>query len=414
MANTTLTASIIARTALPILENELGFLAKMQRGWETEYSTNVNGYKPGASIDIRRPADFTVRDGATLSAQDVIEGKNTLTVDQQKGVDFEFTSTELTLDVAQLGERVIKPAMSSLVNTIAEDVLSQMYKGLYQYAGTPGQVINSFADWAKGPERLDEMTVPQSGRCAILSPSDHWGMVGSLTGLGVESAVGGALRSGRLGMIGNIDTYMSAVTPTHTTGTYTTGSTPLVNGGSQNVTYDTAKNTWTQSLITDGWANSTAVIKAGDVFTLAGVNMVNPKTKADTGILQQFVATADGTSSGAGALTVTISPPIITSGPHQTVTAAPADNAAITPLGTEATAYKQNMFFHENTMALAMVPMERPAGAVDVGRESRNGISVRVIPVYDVANDKSQWRLDVLYGRKVADPRLGCRVSGTA
>ena len=413
MANTTLTASIIAKTALPILENELGFLGKMNRGWEAEYSTNVNGYKPGASVDLRRPADFTVRSGATLSVQDVIEGKNTLTVDQQKGVDFEFTSTELTLDVAQLGERVIKPAMSSLVNEIAEDVLSTMYKGLYHWVGTPGQTINSFADWAKGPERLDEMAVNQSGRNAILSPADHWGMVGSLTGLGVESAVGGALRNGRLGMIGQVDTWMSAVLPSHTVGAH--GGTPLVDGASQNSTYDNAKNTWTQTLITDGWATSQD-LKEGDVFTIAGVNMVNPKTKADTGILQQFVVTADVTTNASASLdtSIVISPPIITSGPHQTVTAAPADNAAITYAGTAGTSYKQNIFFHEDTMALAMVPMERPAGAVDVGRESRNGVSVRVIPVYDVTNDKSQWRLDVLYGRKVADPRTGLRASGTA
>ena len=413
MANTTLTASVIAKTALPILENELGFLGKMNRAWEKEFSQDVNGYKIGASVDIRRPADFTIRSGATLSTQDVIEGKNTLTVDQQKGVDFEFTSQELTLDVAQLGERVIKPAMSALVNEIAEDVLSVAYKGFYNWAGTPGQVVNSFSDWAKGPERMDKMAIPQAGRCGVLNPSDHWGMVGSLTGLGVESAVGGALRSGRLGMIGNIDSYSSAVTPTHTVGAH--GGTPVVDGASQNVTYDTAKNTWTQSLVTDGWATSSG-LKEGDVFTIAGVNMVNPKTKADTGMLQQFVLTADVTTNASAAAdtNLTISPPIIASGQHQTVTAAPADNATITYLGTASTAYDQSLMFHDSAIALAMVPMVRPAGAVDVGRESRNGVSVRVIPVYDVTNDKSQWRLDVLYGRKVADPRLGLRLSGTA
>lgn len=413
MANTTLTASIIARTALPILKSKLGFLSDINRGWEGEFSKNVNGYKVGASVDIRRPADFTIRSGATLSTQDVIEGKNTLTVNQQKGVDFEFTSTELTLDVAQLGERVIAPAMSSLVNTIAEDVLSVAYKGFYNYPGTPGQTINSFADWSKGPERMDEMTIPQEGRCAVLSPADHWGMVGSLTGLGVESAVGSALRSGSLGRIGMVDTYSSAVLPSHTVGAH--GGTPVVDGASQNVTYDTAKNTWTQTLTTDGWSTSQD-LNEGDVFTIDGVNMVNPKTKADTGILQQFVLTADVTTNASAAsdTNLTISPPIITSGPHQTVTAAPADNAAITYLGVAGTSYKQNLFFHKDAIALAMVPMERPAGAVDVGRESMDGISVRVIPVYDVANDKSQWRLDVLYGRKVADPRLGLRLNGTA
>jgi hypothetical protein len=38
---------------------------------------------------------------------------------------------------------------------------------------------------------------------------------------------------------------------------------------------------------------------------------------------------------------------------------------------------------------------------------------VRVIPVYDGVNDISKWRLDVLYGRKLIDPRLATRFSGT-
>ena len=93
MSNTTLTADVIAKEALAILDNELGWLQKIHRAHESEFSETVNGYKKGATISIRRPADFTVRSGATMSVQDVIEGKTTLTVDQQIGVDWNFTST---------------------------------------------------------------------------------------------------------------------------------------------------------------------------------------------------------------------------------------------------------------------------------------------------------------------------------
>ena len=47
-------------------------------------------------------------------------------------------------------------------------------------------------------------------------------------------------------------------------------------------------------------------------------------------------------------------------------------------------------------------------------RQTSNGISVRVIPVYDGINDISKWRLDVLYGKKVIDPRIATRLSGTS
>ena len=413
MANTTLTADVVAKAALPILENELGFIKKLHRAHESEFTNSVNGYKIGDTISIRRPADFTVRSGAVLSAQDVIEGKTTLVIDQQCGVDFQFTSTELTLKIEDLAERVIKPAMSNIANYMANDLLTQMYRSTYNWVGTPGQVVNSFSDFGKGPERLDEMAVPMDSRCATLSPADHWGMLGTQTGLYIQGAANSAYRSRELGEIGGADTYMSQVVPTHTVGPL--GGTPLVNGANQNVTYDTAKNSWTQSLITDGWTAAAASrLKAGDVFTIANVFMVNPKTKATTSILQQFVVMSDVSSDGSGNLTATISPPMITSGPYQTVNAVAADNAAITVLGTASTGYRQNMVFHKNAMSLAIVPMEMPQAAYNGARQTYKDISVRVIPIYDGTNDISKWRLDLLYGRKLIDPRLLTRLSGTA
>lgn len=414
MANTTLTADVVAKAALAILENELGWVGKLHRAHEDEWGGKVNGYQKGETIRIRRPADFTVRDGRTASVQDVIEGYTSLAVDQMKGIDFKFTTQDLTLQVNDLSERVLKPAMSALVNEIASDVATEMYQGVYNWAGTAGQTINSFADFAKGPERLDEMTVPQEGRCGLLSPSDYWGLVGAQTSLYNGGMVSEAFKNGALSQIGNVETYMSAVTPTHSNGT-ADNTTPLVDGTGQTVTYDTAKNTWTSSLVTDGWDTSATITK-GTVFTIAGVNMVNPKTKDDTGILQQFVVTAAVTANQTAAndTTLTISPPIITAGPHRTVSAAPGADATITVVGSASTGYKQNLVFHKNAMALAFVPLELPPGAYGAARESYKNISVRVVPYYAGASDESSWRLDVLYGRKLIDPRLATRLSGTS
>ena len=410
MLNTALTAAVVAKAALAILDNELGVLKTFYRAPEEEFSQQVNGYKIGDTVSIRRPADFTVRSGATLSTQDVIEGKVDLTIDQQIGVDFQFTSSDLTLKVTDLAERVMKPAMSSIINYMANDVLSIMYKRVYNWVGNVGGTVDTFAKFAQGPQRLDVMAVPMDGRNSVLSPADFWGLLGSQTALYIQDAAKGAYREGSLGMIGGVDTRMNQMAPTHTVGPL--GGTPLVNGASQNVTYDTAKNTWTQSLITDGWTAAAASrVKEGDVFTIANVYMVNPKTKSSTGILQQFIVTADGSSDGTGNLTMTISPPMITSGPYQTVNAAAADNAALTFKGTAATAYTQNLVYHKNTMALAIVPLEMPAAAYGGHRESYKGLSVRVIPIYDGTNDISKWRLDLLYGRKVIDPRLATRLT---
>lgn len=414
MANTTLTANVIAKEALTIVENNLGVMKTFHRVYEDEWGSTVNGYKKGESIDIRRPADFTVRSGVNMSTQDVIEGKVNLSIDQMVGIDFKFTSQQLTLSIGELGERVIKPAMSRLINHVASDCLTVMAQQSYEWAGTPGQLINSFADFGKGPERLDEMAVPEDDRYAVLSPADHWALLGSQTNLYIQGAANDAYRNAKLGEIGGVKTMMSQVVPTITLGT-ADNTTPLVRGATQNVTYDAAKNTWSQTLNTDGW-DASSTLKAGQVFTIANVFKVNPKTKANTGIPQQFTittdVTADGTTSNNTPIVVT--PPIITSGPHQTVNAAPADDAVITLLGTASTGYRANMVYHKNAFAFASVPLEMPAAAYGGHRESYKGLSVRVIPVYNGSNDESSWRLDFLYGRKLIDPRLITKLSGTA
>lgn len=412
MANTTLTADVVAKTALAILENDLSVVKSFHRVYEDEFDKKVNGYAVGDEIRIRRPADFTVRSGAVVDLQDVIEGRTTLAVDTQKGVDFKFTASDLTLKVEDLAERVIKPAMSALVNEITSDCLTTMYKGFYNWAGTAGQTINSWADFAKGPERLDFMAVPPEDRHAVLSPADHWALLGAQTALYMSDVAKGAYRKANLGELADVMIHKSQVVPTHTTGTRD-DTTPTVNGANQNVTYDTAKNTWTQSIILQAYNPTTSTLTAGDVITLDGVYMVNPKTKVSTGILQQFVITALATASG-GAVTPTISPPIIISGPHQTVNAAPASGAAVVHVGAASTGYLQNMVYHKTAFAFAMVPLVVPPGVTGASRESYKGFSCRVIPGYDFVNDIARWRLDVLYAKKVIDPRKGTRLSGTA
>lgn len=412
MSNATLQTSVIAKEAITILENELVMGTKVFRGYEEDFAGDINGYEKGDTISVRRPADFTVRDGATASAQDVVEGKTTVVVDKQKGVDFKFTSKELTLDIKDLSERVIRPAMVQLANQIDSD-LHALYKYVPNWVGTPGQTVDAFTDFYKAPERLDEFGVP-SPRFGVLSPADHAGLVTSQASLYMQGTANSAYRKGLLGELGDVMNYKTQNIKTHTVGVGT--GTPKVNGADQDVDYVDVKDTYQQSLITDGWTNSTTgILKAGDVFTIDDVYAVNPVTKETLPFLRQFTVLADANSGAStGPSTLTISPPIITSGSQQTVSAAPANDADINLLGTGGTGYRQNMVFNKNAFALVVVPMVSPPGAVDVTRERYKGTSVRMIPVYDGTNDNSMYRLDVLYGVKCIDNRLATRLSGTA
>lgn len=412
MANSLLTPDVVAPASLALLENSLVLSNKVYRDLESEFDES----KIGDTIQIRRPMQYTVRTGATAAVQDSVEGKTTLVVDTQKGVDIQFSSKELTLDVDKFAERHLKPAMIRLANDIDSTLYQASYKATYNWVGTPGQLVNSYTDFIKAPQRLDEMAVPTDERIAIFSPADYWAMVGGFgngANFNQPELSKTAIQKARLPMLGNVDAYQSQIVSTHTVGAL--GGTPAVNAASSVSTWANVKDTYAQDLVTDGWTAAVATrVKKGDVFTIAGVYAVNPVTKDTQSFLQQFVAQADAASDGSGNMTISISPPIIASGAYQTVSAGPADGDLLTFVGSASTGYTQNLVFHPNAFALACVPLALPGGAASKSRYTKNGFSIRVVESYDSTNDLNFWRFDVLFGVKAIDPRLATRLSGTA
>ena len=405
MANTIITPSIIAKEALMQLDNNLVMGQLVHRDYKDEF------VKVGSTVSVRRPVKFTVSDGATFVKQDVTEGNTSIVVDKRKHVGWGFSTQDLTLSIEAYSERYIKPAMIQLANQIDLDTYL-LYKNVWNWVGTPGTNISSFAGFAKGPERLDLGAVPQGDRAATLSPTDFWAMTGSQTALFIQPAAQDAYRRAKLGMIGNVDTWMTQNVQTHTVGAH--GSIPTVFNGTNTTTYAATSNTGTMSLRTSGWTISSA-LKQGDVFTISNVYAVNPVTRATLPHLQQFVINADVTTDGTATnqTVLNISPPIITSGAYQTVNSTPASGATITYKGTASTGYAQNMVFHKNAFALVMVPLEMPDGVSFKARESYKGLSCRVIKTYDNTNDEENIRIDVLYGVKTIYGDLATRISGT-
>jgi len=414
MPNTLVTPSMIAKEALMQLENNLVFANQAYRTYEKDFSGGQ-----GSTVSIRRPVKFYTADGATRVNQDAEEKTTNIVVDQRKHVSWKFSTQDLTLTIEEYSKRYIAPAMITLANTVDRAGMN-LYRTVWNAVGTPGTTPSTFASVALAAQRLDEMAVPGDSRTMCLNPAARYAVAGNQLTLDSVGTKGkSAYEKALLGEVAMFDTYSTQNIPNHTVGVAT--GTPLVNGASQAVTYANAVGTnWSQSLITDGWTNSTAnILRAGDVFTIAGVFAVNPVPgEGTTGklvmpYLQQFTVLADATSGATtGPATLTISPPMITSGPFQTVTAAPADNAAIVVLGTGGAIYPQNLGFHKNAFALVTVPLEMPDGAAFKARESANGLSVRVVKDYDIDTDDDIIRLDILYGWKAIYPDLACRLVG--
>lgn len=409
MSNTILTNTIIAKEALMLLENNLVLGNLVYRGYEEEFNKQENGYTPGATVSIRKPARYTLRTGATMAVQDSVEGTTSISVDTQLGVDVGgWTSADRTLSIPEFNKRFLESAMITIAQGVDAQIAA-LYKDVWNWVGTPGTQVTTYAGFAKAPQRLDEMAVPVDSRSAVLNPADQWGLIPTVAGLFIQDTAKSALQKAKLPMLGGIDSFMSQNAPGHTTGSRT-DTTPTVNGN-QSTTYAASKDTGTMSLLCQSFG-ATVTLTQGDVFTIANVKAVNPVSKAVQSYLQQFVVKAAATAAG-GAVTLTISPPIITSGAYQTTDTAAISGAAIVNSGAASTAFKQSLVFHKNAFGLAVVPMIKPDGAVDVQRVSHNGLSMRMIPVYTGSSDTSAIRLDVLLGTKSIYPDLATRLSGT-
>lgn len=388
------TSTIVAKESLRMLENQLGMSKMVYRDWENKFG------KDGETLGIRKPNAFRASKQRVRVPSPLTENTVTLTVATQAHVSFEWSSKQMTDTIDRISERYIKPAMSALANVMDVD-LYDLHDNVYNQVGTPGTAPSGYDVFADARRRMNEEAVPLDSRYVCLNPKGEAETMKGLKGLFNEKMINDLIAKGALGSLAGFDTYMAQNVQTHTTGAFTTSSTPKVNGASQTGA----------TLATDGWASGVATLKKGDVFTIAGVYAVNPKTGASTAELRQFVVTADITSTAA-VINIAISPSIITSGPLQTVTVSPANDADLTMVGTESTGYPINMAFHKECFTLAVRPLEIPSSCVYGARESYNGLSIRVIKAYDIEEDMEVLRFDVLYGTLCQRPEMGCRIIG--
>jgi hypothetical protein len=412
MANSLITPSIIAKEALVQLENNLTMSNNVHREYKKEF------VKVGDTVSIRKPVKFYAADGKTRVNQDVEEANTSITVDKQKHISWKFSSKDLTLTVDDYSERYIKPAMIALANTMDRSGHA-LYSSVWNHVGTPGSTPANFAAMAAAAQRMDEMAVSSDMRKAVMNPAAGYAIAGTAQALYMNGVNNQAYRKGAIGEIAGLETFRTQNVSTHTVGAH--AGTPVINGASQETTYALSKSTNSQSLVTDGWSNSiTGVLKAGDVITIAGVYAMNPvpgegaSGKLQMPYLQEFTILADADSGAStGPATLTISPAMIVSGPYQTVSAGPADGAAIVvKTGTASTAYPQNLAFHKNAFALVTCPLELPDGVDFKARETHKGLSARVVKQYSIDDDDDIIRIDILYGWKAIYPDLAVRITG--
>ena len=402
MANSLLTIDMITRKSLEILENNLVITRNVNRQYDDSFA--VEGAKIGSTLRIRLPDRALVTDGAALQAQDDNEQYTTLTVASQKHVGINFTSAELTMQLDDFAERVLKPRISQLASTVDADV-ANAFKQIGNSVGTPGTTPATALVMLQAQQKLNENAATMSPRYLTVNPAANAALVNGLSGFfNPQDVISRQFKNGMMGeqVLGYDEVNMSQSIKSFTTGSRTaTGGTT-----SAAVTSEGA----TSIAITGAGANAT--VKTGDVFTVADCYAVNPQTRESTGSLFQFVATADVTLNGSGAGTITVAPMYSAGNALATVDVLPQSGKAVVFVGAASTTYAQNIAYHRDAIAFATADLLLPQGVDMASRAVHNGISLRVVRQYDINNDRMPCRVDVLYGYNTIRPQMACRVWG--
>jgi hypothetical protein len=400
MSNSILTIDMITRKALEILENNLVITRNVNRQYDDSFA--VEGAKIGSTLRIRLPDRALVTDGAALQVQDDNEQFTTLTVSTQKHIGVNFTSAELTMQLDDFAERVLKPRISQLASSIDADVANS-YKYIGNTVGTPGTTPSTSLVLLQAQQKLNENAAVMSPRYATVNPAANAGLVEGMKGLfNPTDTISKQFRNGMMGtgVLGYDEINMSQSIKQFTTGTRAaTGGTT-----SAAVTAEGA----TSIALTVG---SGETVKQGDVFTIADCYAVNPQTRESTGSLFQFVAAADATAVST-AITVTVAPMYSSNNALATMLTLPATSKAVIFVGAASTQYPQNLVYHKDAITFATADLLLPQGVDMAARAVHNGISLRVVRQYDINNDRMPCRIDVLYGYSVIRPQMGVRLWG--
>lgn len=327
-------------------------------------------------------------------------------------------------------------AATSMAEKIDAYILSGATLASADWLGDGSTSIDEWVDAAAAYTRLKENGVDDSDLSYIFNHTDEMKLGDQVVKLpGPDQFSTTTFRKGFSGELNGIRSMFTNQLPVLTAGTRTgTGANVMeVDGASQGVNYaDVAKagsvngRHLTQTLnITDA-STATATFKAGEVFTIAGVNAYDHRKQAavSPARLQQFTVVADATAA-AGAVALTIFPAIIVAGSgsgdninintaHATVTAAPADNADITFIGAASAALSPRVLIQKQAVVVNTVPLILPASDTSMRRKlTKIPLTVRMWQHSDFYTGAHGVRFDVALNVNIRERLRIARVNGS-
>lgn len=393
--NAPLTSTWIGRDVLRVASNETRFIKNITNMDGSQFT--VAATKVGDTVGVRLPWRPRTVKGQAFVGQGIADQVVFVTITDQAQIGFGWSSSQGIFNIQDARDRYVNPAGIQMANTWDKDALGRLYQDVYNNEGTPGTIPVNNLTYTNGRARLTNFATPSDSRNMVVGSL----MMAAISNVnlalfGPRKTIDAAFEEGVVAndALGWKKWLEDVNIFPHVYGTASVVGT--VNGAGQTGS----------SLVTGSWTSG--ALKRGDTFTIAGVFAVNPQSYQNTTQLQQFVVTAD-VSDAAGAMTIPISPPIITEGGYQTVTASPANAAVITLTGNGTTS-PQGLGYHKQAFVIAFAdPIMPNQGKARVIR--KDGRAIRIWEASDIMSDQHPTRLDSWYGVKTMRADWATRIN---
>jgi hypothetical protein len=392
----------VSMEILRLLLNKLIVAEYFNRSWEKDFRKE---FAPGSTIQVKFPQRMLAVDGMGYAPQGINRISTTIALDQWIQVPFEWDDYEQAVKLERSEEELRENYWEPAAAAIAQECDSRCAKFAYQNAsqvvgalGTDPTLVGVFY---QARQRLMDMACPPGKRCMLISSSAMTSM-GAATGGGSilsmfqpADEITSLFKDGSIGRLAGFDVFESNSLYSHTAGTW--GGAVTVNGANQTGT----------GLKINATAGDT--FKAGDKFSIALVNAVNPMTRRIAGKarLKEFTITKDMTAIGGGnaADVLQILPAIYPPGSqYQNVDALPGNTAPLTlwPGTTSPNGKVGTVGLGLSRFAFALVGAKLyvPKAVEQAGQASDpdTGISVRKVVAWDPVRSMQIHRMDSLMG----------------
>lgn len=400
MANLFLNTSWISMEVLRNLKNALKVAEYFNHDWEKDYE---KAWAVGTTIQVKFPQQFTIRNGLGYDPQGINRISTTISLDEPFGIDFQWDDYEAAVKAErseeEIREQYLAPAGVQLANEWDSRAALFAKNNTSQIVGSLGTDPTSivFLDQARARLLQKAGSYLSKKRAALISSSMQTNSINTpVTSLFQPTdAITEAFKEGSMGKLKTFDVFEEQNLYSHTAGTWAAA-----------VTISGAGQSGTSLNIIDSVGDT---FNVGDKFSIANVNLVNPRSRRPPGPLTPQTFTVTVALVGTGADVLNFLPAIY--GPaggqpsqYQNVDALPLNGAALTLFpGTP------NPNGATGTVGLAITPMAfaivgmrfylpKAVEARSQAEDKATGIPVRFVKAWDAYHSLQINRFDTVGG----------------